>query len=150
MTEPVGALALEALGDGSGAVIADLYGRSLYWLVTPGSAADWRLPHVSMLGAKAHEVTYVGVPPAGCVRGPGVHWRVPYARDRYLTDPDRLHRALLSALTRTQVCRRCDTPTTEPVPVHVTHGASGPGHTLYACPPCAPLYSVRHQAVRSR
>ncbi|WKX70868.1 hypothetical protein [Streptomyces sp. XD-27] len=113
VTEPVGALALGALGDDSGAVIADLYGRSLYWLVAPGAAADWRLPHVSVLGAKAHEVTYVGVPPAGCVRGPGVHWRVPYVPGRYLTEPDRLHRALLSALAHVQVCRGCDKPTTE-------------------------------------
>ncbi|MGW0731352.1 hypothetical protein [Streptomyces sp. NPDC002851] len=37
-----------------------------------------------------------------------------------------------------QFCYRCDRTTDEPVVVNVIHAASGPGHTVYACPKHAP------------
>ncbi|MFD7506186.1 hypothetical protein [Streptomyces sp. NPDC059850] len=33
-----------------------------------------------------------------------------------------------------QVCARCDKPTSAPVVVAIGHGASGGGGTVYACP----------------
>ena len=63
----------------------------LYWLVGPGSAGHWpALPGVRGRGRGG----FVGVPPQGKVSGPGVHWRVPLAPGRYLTDPAVLHAAL--------------------------------------------------------
>ena len=37
-----------------------------------------------------------------------------------------------------QTCHRCDQTTDQPVEVAVIHAASGPGHTVWACPDCAP------------
>ncbi|GAA2364877.1 hypothetical protein [Streptomyces cuspidosporus] len=91
----IGKRALELLGDDAGAVIENPFDGVLYWLIVPGTAAEWdlsRLPSVEVWGATA----YIEVPSADCRRGPGVRWRVP-PRDRYLTDPAALLAALLTA-----------------------------------------------------
>ena len=89
--------ALAALGDETGAVIAD-YGR-MYWLIRAGSAGKWRrVRHVQVLGTNGAETTYVGVPPAAHTTGPRLHWRVPMGPDRYLTDADDLRQALVRAI----------------------------------------------------
>jgi hypothetical protein len=49
----LGTDALRNLGDETGAVIRDGFGGRLYWLIPPGSAADWELPHVRVLGRGA-------------------------------------------------------------------------------------------------
>ncbi|WFB09840.1 hypothetical protein LRS74_24425 [Streptomyces sp. LX-29] len=83
---------LERLGDETGAVIEDPREACRYWLVAPGSAEGWALPHpVLRRGA------FVPVPPAGCTEGPGVCWRVPPGPGRGLTDALRLHTALLES-----------------------------------------------------
>ncbi|MET7900358.1 hypothetical protein ABZS86_02395 [Streptomyces sp. NPDC005355] len=38
----------------------------------------------------------------------------------------------------TQICARCQQPTTAPVVVALEHSASAGGRTIYACPGCAP------------
>ncbi|WP_186318939.1 hypothetical protein [Streptomyces sp. SAJ15] len=83
---------LKQLGDKSGAVIEDPREACLYWLVAPGAAEGWTLPHpVLQQGA------FVPVPPAPRTEGPAVHWRVPPGPGRGLTDALRLHTALLEA-----------------------------------------------------
>lgn len=62
----LGALALESLGDETGAVIKDGYGGIMYWLVPPGDASEWRLPDVQVLGRGSH----VAVPPCAAPRAP--------------------------------------------------------------------------------
>ncbi|MFH8369210.1 hypothetical protein [Streptomyces sp. NPDC018031] len=94
----IGARALDRLGDDSGAVISDGWGRLLYWLIPPGTAEDWRLPRVQVLGRTAREMAYVGVPPAHRQSGPALHWRIPPTTDgRWLTEPEALHTALTGA-----------------------------------------------------
>ncbi|MEV8593378.1 hypothetical protein ACIHFC_14075 [Streptomyces sp. NPDC052013] len=93
----VGTEALRNLGSETGAVIEDGFGGILYWLVVPGSAADWRLPRVRVLGRGSH----VAVPPPHRVDGPGLHWRVPPAHGRDTTVAPRLHTALLDAMSPT-------------------------------------------------
>ena len=93
----VGECALKRLADVSGAVIAD-YGL-MYWLIPAGHAQDWRrLQQVQALGSQSAEVTYVGVPPAGWLDGPRLHWRIPVGPDRYLTDAARLREALVRVI----------------------------------------------------
>jgi hypothetical protein len=91
----LGSHAMRHLGDETGAVITDGYGRILYWLIRPGTAADWRLPEVQVLGAGCHVV----VPPAHRTTGPGPHWRVPPARDHECTSAPALHSALRASLS---------------------------------------------------
>ncbi|MFH8371703.1 hypothetical protein [Streptomyces sp. NPDC018031] len=98
VTEPIGTAVLEALGGASGSVISGGHGRSLYWLVPREEARDWRLPHVEVLPRSDREIAVVGVPPAASVKGPGVHWLVPWRPARYLTDPALLHAALTAAV----------------------------------------------------
>nr|WP_245606410.1 hypothetical protein [Streptomyces himastatinicus] len=93
----IGERALALLGDASGAVIAD-YGL-MYWLIPSGHAEWWgRMENIHALGAHTAEVTYVGVPPATHTTGPRLHWRIPVGPDRYLTDTDRLRKALARAI----------------------------------------------------
>jgi hypothetical protein len=94
----IGERALELLGDASGAVIAD-YGL-MYWLIPSSDARNWRRLQAGIhaLGAQRAEVTYVGVPPAGWVDGPRLHWRIPVGPDRYLTDAARLWEALVRVI----------------------------------------------------
>ncbi|WFB09513.1 hypothetical protein LRS74_22525 [Streptomyces sp. LX-29] len=122
---------LTLLGGDSGAVIEDSYGAVWYWLVAPGAAGDWTVQRVLGKGA------YVAVPPQDRRYGPGPHWRVAPTHDGYLTEPGRLHAALLAAARALKPCRRCDRLTDEPVAVAVVHVASGVGRTIYACKPCA-------------
>ncbi|UGY92629.1 hypothetical protein [Streptomyces gobiensis] len=89
----LGALALPRLGEDSGAVIEDGFGRVWYWLIPPGTADGWELRHVVVLGETCH----VAVPPQWFTEGPGLRWRVPLAPGRYLTDPELLHKALTAA-----------------------------------------------------
>ena len=91
----LGSQAMRRLGDETGSVITDGYGRLLYWLVRPGSAADWQLPGVQVLGAGCH----VAVPPPHRTTGPGPHWRVPPSRGRECTSAPALHSALRDALS---------------------------------------------------
>ncbi|WFB10830.1 hypothetical protein LRS74_30130 [Streptomyces sp. LX-29] len=130
----IGVRALTLLGDDSGAVIADAHGAVWYWLVAPGAASDWTLCRVLSAGS------YVAVPPAHRTGGSGLHWRVAPEPCDYLTDPGRLHSALLAAAQAVKPCERCDRLTDQPVAVAETHGASNPGRTVYACPDCAPHF----------
>lgn len=89
-----GSRALTILGEASGAVIEDPVGQQWYWLVEPGAADQWpRVAQVRLL----REACYVVVPGLGVVSGGGTRWRVPWTRDGYLTDADRLRRALWAA-----------------------------------------------------
>lgn len=90
----LGELVLRRLGDKGGAVIRDSWSGHLYWLVAAGSAANWRLPGVVVLGVAC----YVAVPPAHRTYGPGPHWAVPPSGGRELTDAGALHGALTYAL----------------------------------------------------
>lgn len=90
-----GARALNLLGDRTGAVIRDGFGGILYWLVAPGEAAGWHLPHVQVLGHGCH----VAVPPPHRTKGPGLYWQVPLAYGRECTDPGPLHAALSTVLS---------------------------------------------------
>ncbi|WP_260867439.1 hypothetical protein [Streptomyces sp. SAJ15] len=130
----IGERALTLLGADSGAIIADSSGAVWYWLVAPGAASDWTLCRVLSSGS------YVAVPPADRRSGFGPHWRVAPAPGRCLTDPDRLHAALLAASRAVKPCQRCDRLTDSPVAVAETHGASNSGRTIYACPQCAPHF----------
>ncbi|MFJ8635589.1 hypothetical protein [Streptomyces sp. NPDC093568] len=85
---------LRDLGDGTGAVIGDGFGGRLYWLIPPGSAADWELPQVRVLGRGCH----VAIPPLHRVTRPGLYWRVSPSRDHEWTNTPRLHSALRTAL----------------------------------------------------
>ncbi|GAA0900173.1 MULTISPECIES: hypothetical protein [Streptomyces violaceusniger group] len=95
--ENIGEHALGVLGARSGAVIKDRC-NTLYWLIAPGSAATWNLYRVHVLGAVEGVATYLGVPPVDRLTPPGSHWRVPFTRDGYLTDPRLLYKALIRAL----------------------------------------------------
>ncbi|MES4901571.1 MULTISPECIES: hypothetical protein [unclassified Streptomyces] len=92
----LGEHALGLLGDQSGAVIQDSHGP-MYWLVTPGTADNWGLQQVHVLGASTAGASYVGVPPAHWTSRPGTHWRIPVDPERYLTDAQLLHEALSQA-----------------------------------------------------
>ncbi|MFJ2195152.1 hypothetical protein [Streptomyces violaceusniger] len=143
----VGERALKLLGDENGAVIQDKYG-TLYWLVAVGSATSWHLRQVRVLTELTDECTYLGVPPDSWTTPPGTHWRVSLSVDHYLTDAWKLWGALAEAdrieyglvPQGRQTCYRCELPTDEPVIVDVQHGGSGPGRTVYACPPHAHAY----------
>lgn len=89
-----GEFALKLLAFDTGGVIEDTFGGHLYWLIAPGSAARWRLPHVTVLTTAC----YVAVPPAHRTEGLGVRWLVPCEPGRVLTDADDLHEALEAAL----------------------------------------------------
>ncbi|MFE7761653.1 hypothetical protein [Streptomyces sp. NPDC057438] len=89
----LGVLALESLGDETGAVIEDGYGGIMYWLVPPGDAAGRQLPGVQVLGRGSH----VAVPPPRRTSGPGLYWRVPLSHDSYWTNAERLRTALAEA-----------------------------------------------------
>ena len=90
----VGEFALKLLAYDTGGVIEDSYGGHLYWLVRTGSAADWRLPHVTVLSTAC----YVAVPPAHRTEGFGVRWLVPCEPGHALTDAADLWEALDAAL----------------------------------------------------
>lgn len=90
----LGDSALAWLGERSGAVLRDPWSAALYWLVRPGAADGWRLPHVVVLGVAC----YVAVPPVHRTNGFGPHWAVPPAHERQLTDPVLLHDALAHAI----------------------------------------------------
>ncbi|MCP3821430.1 hypothetical protein NLX86_26030 [Streptomyces sp. A3M-1-3] len=66
----------------------------MYWLVPVGTAASWDVPHTEALGPS----TYVVVPPAILLSGPGDHWERPPGPDGYLTDPGALRGALHKAV----------------------------------------------------
>ncbi|MFD5696550.1 hypothetical protein [Streptomyces lasiicapitis] len=92
----VAEMALDLLSDRSGAVIEDYFGDISYWLVEPGAADDWDLPGVEVRGDSCH----VAVPPPLRTIGPGLHWRVPLAPSRYLTDAALLRDTLALAIDR--------------------------------------------------
>ncbi|AGP56200.1 hypothetical protein [Streptomyces rapamycinicus] len=82
----LGEHALRLLGDATGAVIDDPRGKRLAWLIAPGASDPWDmtwLPGIELRG----QATYVHVPAVEQTEGPGVHWRVPLAPGRYLTEP---------------------------------------------------------------
>ncbi|MFI1568611.1 hypothetical protein ACH4ZX_37270 [Streptomyces sp. NPDC020490] len=96
----LGLHALRHLGDETGAVITDGYGRILYWLIRPGSAAGWSLAPVSVLTSGSHVV----VPPLHRTTGPGPHWHVAPSRGCEWTSAARLHSALSTCLTTDACC----------------------------------------------
>ena len=71
-------------------------GGRLYWLIPPGSAADWDLPWVRVLGRGCH----VAIPPLHRVARAGLYWQIPPSRDHEWTNTPRLHSALRTALLR--------------------------------------------------
>ncbi|WPB92689.1 hypothetical protein [Streptomyces malaysiensis] len=82
----LGEHALRLLGDATGAVIDDPGGKRLVWLVEPGAADRWDmgwLPGIELRGS----ATFIHVPGVDRTEGPGVHWCVPLAPGRYLTEP---------------------------------------------------------------
>ncbi|MFI0734547.1 hypothetical protein ACH4S9_36975 [Streptomyces sp. NPDC021225] len=87
---------LDLLGKQGGAVIADY--STMYWLISPGSAHYWQpIRQVQVLATTTAELTYMGVPPGHCRKGPGLHWHIPVGPNRYLTDAEQLRQALLLA-----------------------------------------------------
>jgi hypothetical protein len=93
----IGLPVVARLGDDSGAVIQDVSGGILYWLVRPGAADAWKLPQpfVEIRG----ETSYVAVPPVGRITGEHrLWWIVPLTRSSYLTDPELLHAALAAEI----------------------------------------------------
>lgn len=90
----LGERTLALLGDMSGSVILDH--DTLYWLVPPGAADGWRLPHVRVISTAG----YLAIPPQHWTDKPGMRWRVPLAADRYLTPPQLLHDAIQAAARR--------------------------------------------------
>lgn len=91
---PLGDAVLARLGERTGAVIEDTWGRAMYWLVPAGTAATWRVPGSQALGSAC----WVTVP--GPVADGGLHWRVPIAGNGLLTAPGPLRDALEAARTR--------------------------------------------------
>ncbi|MFD8865268.1 hypothetical protein ACFV1F_13020 [Streptomyces sp. NPDC059590] len=92
----IGKRTLDLLGDATGGVIENPFDKVLYWLIAPGSAAEWDmnlLPSIQVWGATA----YIEVPPATRTTGPAVHWRVPLRYCGRLTDPAALLAALRTA-----------------------------------------------------
>ncbi len=90
----LGETILRLLGDRTGAVIEDTWGRTMYWLVPAGTAAAWDVPGSVALGIAC----WVTVP------GPAaeeIRWRVPTtAQGGVLTGPRLLADALAAARTR--------------------------------------------------
>jgi hypothetical protein len=105
----IGLSAIARLGDDSGAVIEDVHGGILYWLIRPRAADAWELPqpYVEIRG----DASYVAVPPVWHTEGHHrLRWIVPPKRIRYLTDPEPLHTALAAAIEALPVllpCERC-------------------------------------------
>ncbi|MEU0844436.1 hypothetical protein ABZ370_33845 [Streptomyces sp. NPDC005962] len=95
--ESIGERTLALLGNESGSVIQDRC-NTCYWLIPCGTASSWNLRQVHILTATEGVSTYLGVPPADRLARPGTHWRVPYSRDHYLTDPWHLYKALVHAV----------------------------------------------------
>lgn len=91
----IGLEAHQAMGDASRAVICDSGGQ-LYWLLPPGTASTWDVPHTESLGL----TIYVVVPHTALTAGPGDHWERPPGPSGYLTDPDVLCAALLATVDR--------------------------------------------------
>lgn len=81
---------VEQLGDQCGAIIADTYSSTHYWLVPVGTVRGWSVLHTRACG----ETQYVVVPSLRHTGGPGPHWLRTPAAGRYLTDPQVLHDAL--------------------------------------------------------
>jgi hypothetical protein len=79
-------------GTAVGPVILDPGGPEprLYFLVPPGTAADWEEPGTVPLGQKCHVV----VPPATSTEPPGLHWHIFPPGPRSLTQPGALRKAL--------------------------------------------------------
>ncbi|MFB7269620.1 hypothetical protein [Streptomyces sp. NPDC056244] len=96
--EDIGRRAIEFLhenGAAVGPVILDPGGPEprLYFLVPPGTSADWEEPGTVPLGQKCHVV----VPPAGATEPPGLHWHVLPQGSRSLTASGPLRKALSRA-----------------------------------------------------
>ncbi|MDT3395240.1 hypothetical protein RKE29_01005 [Streptomyces sp. B1866] len=93
----VGERALSLLGKASGAVLLDGASRSLYWLISPGTAKAWNtndLPGVAIRGRGF----WVAVPPWRWGADRLLGWRVRPVRGRVLTAQQELHSALLSGV----------------------------------------------------
>lgn len=85
---PLGDTVLDHLGERTGAVIEDTWGRVLYWLLPAGSAATWSVPGSQALGSAC----WVTVP--GPTADVGLRWRVPGVPNGILTGPRLLRDAL--------------------------------------------------------
>lgn len=88
----IGLPLLDRLGHDTGAVIRDVSGGGLFWLVRPRAADRWELPQpfVTIYGA----TTYIAVPPVDRTEGHTLRWVVPLTPTCYLTDHQLLHDAL--------------------------------------------------------
>ena len=90
----IGRHAVTVLGQDSGAVIHDLWGKCLYRLVPVGTAATWDVPQTRPCG----QAQYVAIPARTRVAPPGLHWIMPLSGERCLTDPQLLRGALYEAV----------------------------------------------------
>jgi hypothetical protein len=88
----VGLPALKGLKPGSVLVDPAPSEPALYFFVAPGTAANWRAPQSTALGA----TTSVVLPPRSWQAPPGPYWLIPPAADQAirLTARDALHKAL--------------------------------------------------------
>ncbi|MEE1927356.1 hypothetical protein V1J52_04020 [Streptomyces sp. TRM 70351] len=123
-------------------MIEDAADRIWTWLIAPGAGLAWpRIEGVQVFTAGLG--LSIEIPPTGGQRGV-LFWRL--LPDRPLTDPDRLEGALQEAsarlygprTVRAVRCGGCGRDTAVPVLVAAAPAASGPDHSTYACPDCAP------------
>ncbi|GGT54728.1 hypothetical protein GCM10010207_63350 [Streptomyces atratus] len=89
----VGFDAVTILGARSGAALHDPHEAVLYFLIAPGSASEWDVPGVRILGETDHLV----IPPARRTQGPGPQWRVCPSSDAWITETAVLKAALEDA-----------------------------------------------------
>ncbi|NSC22823.1 hypothetical protein FM076_17265 [Streptomyces albus subsp. chlorinus] len=90
----VGVDVVRRLGNAGGSVIGDPYGAWLYWLVPTGTGAVWGGLPAEAGAVHVSVACWLPVPARDRTGPPGPYWAVPFARDRVLTDPDRLRGAL--------------------------------------------------------
>ncbi|MFJ1839917.1 hypothetical protein ACIOJ9_39430 [Streptomyces sp. NPDC088175] len=84
----LGLQTVERLGTAAGPVIIDPAGRTMYFLVPPGTSRAWTVPQTTALG----EATHVVLPPERKQSPPGLYWLMPLSRP--LTSASALHQAL--------------------------------------------------------
>ncbi|MEU4507768.1 hypothetical protein [Streptomyces sp. NPDC024089] len=88
----LGLQAVERLGAAAGPTIMDPAGRTMYFLVPPGTTRTWTVPQTTALG----ETTHVVLPPDHKQAPPGPYWLLTPRRTLTST------RALQQALTAVQ------------------------------------------------
>jgi hypothetical protein len=90
----IGLQALNVIQGQQGAIVMDPRDRAMYFLVPPGTTADWSLAQSTALG----ETNYVVLPADDKEIPPGPFWLVPPRRGRLHTDTGALRIALQTVL----------------------------------------------------